>query len=99
MAVLFITEFANTTAVEGGDAQVAKWPALAHQTVAIGVTSAQSNPFHEDTRLIRVGTDAVCSIDIGTDPTATATECRMAADTVEYHGVTGGHKLAVITNN
>lgn len=66
--------------------------------VAIGGVSAQSAVFPDGTRLIRVHTDAICSIKIGANPTATADDKRMAANATEYFGVTPGHKLAVITN-
>ncbi len=43
----------------------------AQQTVAIGV-EAKSSAFNAATNLIRVHTDAICSITIGTSPTAGA---------------------------
>lgn len=66
--------------------------------VAIAGASAQSAVFPAGTRLIRVHTDAICSIKIGVNPVATADDKRMAAGSTEYFGVTPGHKLAVITN-
>lgn len=102
MAVLFVTEFAR----QGRDANgvsvfaVAEEPPVADQTVAIGATSAQSNAFNAGTYLVRVHTDAICSIAFGTNPTASATTRRMAANTTEYFGVPAGksYKVAVITN-
>lgn len=93
MAKVYITEF---TAI---DLNVSREPPLANQTVAIGGSSVQcSNAFHAATRVIRVHTDAICSIEIGNNPTATANTRRMAADTTEYYGAEGGMKIAVITN-
>lgn len=78
---------------------VVQAPAVAEQTVAIGGASAQSAAFNAATKIIRVHTDAICSIKVGgTNPTATATTMRMAAGQVEYFGVAPGDKIAVITN-
>lgn len=89
MAVLYITEYLGPTAVD---------PPLAEQTVAIGGTSAQSSAFNANTRYIRIHTDAICSVLVGSNPTATATKKRMAAGQTEYVAVAGAHKIAVITN-
>lgn len=101
MAVVFITEYAR----QGRDASgyqmvVADEPAIANQTVAITAGSVQSNAFNALTRFVRVSTDAVCSIEFGTNPTATATTRRMPANTTEYFAVPLGasYKVAVITN-
>lgn len=101
MAVVFITEYAR----QGRDAAgfqmvVADEPAVANQTVAITAGSVQSSAFNALTRFVRVSTDAVCSIEFGTNPTATATTRRMPANTTEYFAVPQGqsYKLAVITN-
>ena len=68
------------------------------QTVAIGGSSAQSSAFNVTTNLIRVHVDAICSINIGSNPTATTTTARLAANQTEYFTVNPGDKLAVITN-
>ena len=94
MATLYVCEYADD------DINSAKEPPLAEQTVAIGGASvACSNAFHAQTRLIRVHTDAICSIAIGKAPTATAAKKRMAANTTEYFSVESGFKIAVITNS
>ncbi len=101
MATLYVTEF---NAIGGGGnfpVAGAFWPAVAQQTVAIGGSSTQSNAFNANTTVIRVHTDAICSINIGTNPTATATTARMAAGQTEYFSVPrgGAYKIAVITNS
>jgi orotate phosphoribosyltransferase len=99
MAKVYIAEFSGTKVIEGrGAAGISSEPPLAEQTVAIGGTTAQSAAFNAGTNMIRVHTDAICSIAIGADPTATANTRRMAAGSTEYFGVTPGHKVAVITN-
>ena len=96
MATLYVSEFGD---IAIGRAQAMTLPPLASQTVAIGGTSAATtNAFGQNTRMIRVHTDAVCSIAVGPSPTAVATAMRMAADTTEYFGVNPGDKIAVITN-
>ena len=93
MATVYVAEFAAI------DLNVGREPPLAEQTVAIGGSSVQcSNAFHTCTRVIRVHTDAICSIAIGANPTATASKRRMAANQTEYFGAESGHKLAAITN-
>lgn len=101
MPTVFITEYAR----QGRDASgfqmvVADEPPVANQTVAITASSVQSSAFAAGTRFVRVSTDAVCSIEFGTNPTATATTRRMPANTTEYFAVPQGqsYKLAVITN-
>ena len=101
MAVLYITEYAR----QGRDAEgykmvVAGEPAVTNQTVAIGGASAQSSAFNAGTKFVRIHTDAICSIDFGTNPTATTSTRRMAANTTEYFEVPMGqsYKVAVITN-
>jgi hypothetical protein len=99
MATLYITEFRGGTKDRNGfSLPVARLPAVAEQTVAIGGTSAQSSAFNADTELIRVHTDAICSILVGSNPTATATKMRLAAGQTEYFLVVRGSKIAVITN-
>lgn len=99
MATLYVSEHThfghdnNTVAFP-----MALEPPIAEQTVAIGGASTQSSAFNANTRYVRVHTDAICSILIGTNPTATAAKKRLAANQTEYFAVVGGHKLAVITN-
>lgn len=93
MAVLYITEYANT-------ATPFNEPANAIQTVAIAAGSAASAAFQNNTNLVRVHTDAICSIAFGTAPTASATTTRLAANQTETFKVPlgGAFKVAVITN-
>ena len=101
MATVYITEFSRQGRdLSGYRMVVAEDPAVANQTVAIGAGSVQSNAFNVATTLIRVATDAICSIEIGANPTASTTTRRLAANTAEYFAVQAGSalKLAVITN-
>lgn len=67
--------------------------------VNIGGASVQSSAFADDTNVIRVHTDAICSIKIGPNPTATADSARLAAGQTEFFHVKPGWKIAVITNS
>lgn len=98
MAKVYITEHHRPGVYSGNLMPVVQMPPIASQTVAIGAASVQSAAFAATTKIIAAHTDAVCSIEIGTDPTATANSRRMAANSTEYFEVFPGHKIAVITN-
>ena len=104
MATLYITEFQAlgqsgmpTWGTTNGPTQAAQQPPIAEQTVAIGA-STQSAAFNAATVLVRLHTDAICSVLFGTNPTATTASARLAAGQTEYFGVAPGMKVAVITN-
>lgn len=98
MAALYVTEFTGLRETgKGIPAQVAQTPPVASHKITIAATAA-SITFSRRTDIIRVHTDAVCSILIGSNPTATASDGRMAADATEYFGVRPGDKLSVISN-
>lgn len=99
MAKIYINEYGKKLGNGGAEVmQTGNEPAIAYQSVNIGASSAQSSAFNSLTRFIRVHTDAICSIKIGSNPTAVVTETRLAADQTEYFSVEPGHKIAVITN-
>lgn len=93
MAVVYIAEYANI-------ATPFNEPANALQTVAITAGSVASAAFQNNTNLVRVHTDAICSVAFGAAPTATATTTRLAANQTESFRVPMGaaFKVAVITN-
>jgi len=105
MANVYITEFARLAGTPDGPVQIPQDPALANQFMATAGASAQTNAFNVATQLIRVHTDGICAIDIGTNPTAVATAGpgqtrRLAANQTEYFAVPAGQsfKLAAITS-
>ncbi len=98
MAKVYITEHTKPSVFQGGLLPVAKMAPLTTQTVAIGGASTQSSAFNAKTFMVAVHTDAICSIEFGSNPTATSNSRRMAANTTEYFEVTPGDKVAVITN-
>lgn len=105
MAVVFITEFAKLAREDfGGPTGVVQTPvepALANQTVAIGASSVQSSVLNQQTRVVRIHTDAICHIDVGADPTANTTKRRLPANAIEYIGIPPNvqFKIAVITGS
>lgn len=100
MATLYISEYSESSFGQVPRAlPVASEPALTEQTpITISGTSAQSAAFNVKTRVIRVHADAICSILVGANPTATTANKRLAANSTEYFSVQPGDKLAVITN-
>lgn len=101
MPTLYITEFSQ----EGIDAlgrvvPAAKQLPVAEQTVTIGGASAQSAALNASTTLVRLHTDTGCSVLFGSNPTATATNMRLALGQTEYFVVqaNSGLKIAAISN-
>lgn len=103
MAVLYITEYATlgVQQVGGMVSQTPQEPPLAEQTVSIGGSSVQSSAFNAQTTPVRIHCDAICSVEFGTNPTATSGKSRLAANSTEYKTVPRGqnYKVAVITNS
>lgn len=91
MTVLYITEYADVRDNAGYE------PATANQKLSF-TTTTQSNAFNADTKIIRVHTPSICSIEVGVNPTATTSSKRMAAGQTEYFMVKPGHILAAVDN-
>ena len=99
MAKLYVTEFVGADEKTNTLVPAAKTAGLVDQTpITITGTSAQSAAFGAGASLIRVHTDAICSIAFGTNPTATTSNLRLGAGQTEYFAVVPGGKLAVIQN-
>lgn len=101
MATLYITEFLG----QGRDgtnlvAPTAQLQPIAEQTVTVSGASTQSAALNGATGLIRLISDVVCSVSVSSNPTATVTKMRLAADSPEYFCVIAGQslKVAVIAN-
>ena len=96
MANLYITEFQymeNANDI-GGVPQVAKLPGTTQ--VVTFTTSTQSTAMAVNTRFVRVHSDEACHIAVGSNPTATTSSLRLAAESVEYFGIAPGQKIAAI---
>lgn len=101
MSKLYVTEFANSIRLAGNDnVNAVSVPVNVDQTPVTYTTSTQSAAFASNTSMIRLHTDGICSVAFGTNPTATANNFRMNANTTEYFAVPTGaaYKVAAITN-
>lgn len=98
MATLYISEYSEAGIKGPGMLPVAAEPGATTQTVSIGGASAQSSAFGSTTRFVRIHTDAICSVAFGSNPTATTSKARLAANQTEYFAVRPGDKVAVISN-
>lgn len=97
---VYISEHEVMGAQHGGLVQAVRQAPLAEHTVAVGGASAQSAVFNDRTQVVRIHTDAICSIKFGTNPTATTSTARMIAGQTEYFAVPMGakYRVAVISN-
>jgi hypothetical protein len=95
---VFITEHNRPRIVHGAPLPVVELPPLVTQRLVNGAVSVQSSAFGSQTRTIGVHADAIVSIAVGVNPTATTSDKRMAANTTEYFFVEAGQRLAVINN-
>ncbi len=99
MATLYVSEFRGVLPdMDGNIPQAVCMPPEAEQTVTISGPSGQSSAFGARTAIIRLISDAVCSVSVGTNPTATTSMLRIAADSPEYFKVAPNQKIAVISN-
>lgn len=98
MSTAYITEFKDTPVYD--NMPIPKWGAgVVEQTpVTVSGSSAQSAAFAVTTRYIWVTCDGICSFTIGSNPTATTSKMRLAADKDLFIGVQPGDKIALITN-
>jgi hypothetical protein len=78
--------------------QIAKLPPLATpQNITVTGTSAQSTVFTDATRMIRAWCDTQSAIEVGSNPTASATTSTpLSAGLAEYFNVDPGQRAAFI---
>jgi hypothetical protein len=102
MVKLYIREYVVMPQQTGMGLPIGQEPGVDQTPVAIGAGSLQSAAFATATRFVRIHADAICSIEFGSNPTATANSMRFAAGQTEYFGVKNSDatplKVAVITN-
>jgi len=99
MATLYITEYARLADDEPGRTiQAGQEPPVNEYTISITGSSQPSLTFHQSTRFVMIGTDAVCHIAFGDDPVASSANRRLPADSTVFYGVPNAtqYKLAVI---
>lgn len=93
MATLYISEYTQNTI---DSPNVAQEPSTATQTIAVGAGSVQSTVFRNDTKMVRLHTDTIACYAFGTNPTATTSSPRMAANQTEYFKINPAFKVAII---
>ena len=103
MSILDVEEYQSIGAApSNGPSQMGKEPSLASQTVAESASSTKSSAFQVGTTVVRIHTDAICSIQFGPSGSVVATTSnrRLAANQTEYFEVPRGgiFAVAVITN-
>lgn len=100
MSTLYISEYADVGHA-GGNVPVGAEPANTDQVVTFTATAGQSVAFKNNTVMVRIHTDGICSILFGTNPTAVAnTNKRMAVSQTEYFTVPLGasYKVSAVTS-
>lgn len=99
MATLYVSEYADVGRY-GGLIPVGAEPSVADQTVTFTATPGQSAAFKNNTTMVRIHTDGICSILFGANPTAATTNKRLTAGQTEYFVVPTGqsYKVSAITN-
>jgi hypothetical protein len=101
MGKLYITEYSDIAQTVRGNAPVAQENAdVVEQTPVTYTTTTQSAAFAATTVIVRIHTDSICSINFGTNPTATTNNRRLDASATEYFGVPkgGAYKVAAVSN-
>ncbi len=96
MSKLYITEYPLFT--DKTVFHAAQEPSIAEQAITMQAGSTQSAAFNAKTALVRVVSDADCSIAFGEDPSATVNKKFLPAKSPEYFQVGFGQKVAVIPN-
>ena len=98
MATAFLREYADVAHTFSKTVQAGAEPAIADQTVSTSASSAQSNAFNVNTRVLCISTpaaQAVCCL-FGDNPTALVTSLRLPANSLVFFGVKPGQKVALI---
>lgn len=102
MAKVYIKELNSIASTPSGDALIAAITepdgVVTEQTVAIAAGNTQSAAFNAQTQWIEISADAICSYLIGSNPTATVSNARLAANERVLRRVKPGQILATITN-
>jgi hypothetical protein len=99
MSTLYVTEFIDLKLDSNNKPiLVGREPPVVEQTVSFTATHGESAAFHPETTFIRVHTDGICSVAVGSSPVAVTTNRRMVAGQTEFLGVLGGQKISAVTN-
>lgn len=100
MSKLYVTEFESPGGQAGFPFPVADEHGNTTEQTPIDYSGghAESAAFAATTKLVRIHTDAICSVTFGKTPTATTSHRRMAAGQTEYYFVRPADKVSAVTN-
>lgn len=98
MSKLYIAEFSGVALTASDGAAIAPMPAINEQVVDFTAGATASAAFNAATRIVRIHTDAICSLAFGPTPVATVANARLIAGQTEYFGVVPGQKVSAIVN-
>ena len=90
MGILYISEYVDAKLNSGIE------PATTNHTVTFTTSAGISAVFGAPVGFVRLNTDTACAIRFGTNPTATTSDKRMAADSTEYFAVHPGLRVSVV---
>jgi len=95
MTKVYVSEYANVPSTPAG-IQVPAEPPLATQIIdySAGVATVTLGA---QTRYVRLQNDSICSMSF-TGTSATTSDARSPADSIEFKGVQPGSKISAITN-
>lgn len=96
MATAIVVEFdAKGAAVAGRELQVAKYPAVARQSVTFATSTATSSALNGKTTYVGIIADAKAHFAVAASPTATTGHEWIPADTWFYFSVEPGSGLKI----
>lgn len=102
MATAYLREYADLAVTFSKYVQAGAEPAIADQTITTSGTTASSNAFNANTRLIAISTPAAQAVAClfsatpGATPTALTSSLRLPANSLFFFGVRPGDKVALI---
>lgn len=96
MAKLYVAERSGPAGGPAGNAQIAHGRVIKTQVLDFTAGVQTSVAFGENTRMVTLHSDAICSFRFG-QPATTSDE-RRPADFVEYFDVSPGDTVSVISN-
>lgn len=94
---LYVSEYSGTQ-FQGGNVTSPPQELSTDQVVDFSGGVTASAAFKNNTNLIRLQSDSICSFAFGTAPVATTSNKRLAAGISEFYGVQPGWKVSAITN-
>lgn len=94
---LHITQFAGIDHTGSAHIQAARRP-LASEALTLSGSNAQSDPMHENARLVRLHAGEACLVSVGEDADATSDPTlRLDAGQFDYVAVLPGEVIAAVT--